>query len=105
MSLSYAFEKLSVAISSMAKDTNSLQERLRGAYLIFHPLRAEDFPRDLSNQYREIEKSLTKVPAVGDEGTVMATTRAMSDEEAAKLIESIVDLFTEVAERYGATQD
>lgn len=99
MSLDYVHEKLSVAVASMATSTATLQNRLADAYISgFHTLKPADFPADLQSSYEEIRNDLTKVPARGDEGTVVATTRAMSDEDATNLIDRIVDLSYDVAE-------
>lgn len=102
MSLDYAYEKLSMAVTSMAISTDSLQNRLANAYIYgFHTIGLDvnaDLPPNLRSLYREIERNLTKVPAQGDEGSVVATTRAMRDEEAKKLIEQIVYLYDEVAQ-------
>ena len=105
MSLDYAYEKLSVAVTSMATSTDSLQNRLANVYVYgFHTIGLNvnaDLPPNLRSLYREIEKNLTKVPAQGDEGSVLATTRAMRDEEAKKVIEQIVYLYDEVAQLIG----
>jgi len=105
MSLDYAYEKLSVAVTSMATSTDSLQNRLANAYIYgFHTIGLDvnaDLPPNLRSLYREIEKNLTKVPARGDEGSVVATTSVMRDEEAKKLIEQIVYLYDEVAQLIG----
>jgi uncharacterized protein YebE (UPF0316 family) len=105
MSLDYAYEKLFVAVTSMATSTDSLQNRLANAYIYgFHTIGLDvnaDLPPNLRSLYREIEKNLTKVPAQGNEGSVVATTRAMRDEEAKKLIEQIVHLYDEVAQLIG----
>ena len=105
MSLDYAGEKLYAAVRSMATSTEPLQVRLANAYLFgFHTIGLDvnaDLPPDLRASYREIEKELTKVPAQGNEGTVVATTRIMSDNEARKLIEQIVTLYDDVTQRLG----
>lgn len=105
MSLDYAYEKLSVAVTDMATSTDSLQKRLANAYIFgFHTIGLDvnaDLPPNLRSLYREIEKNLTKVPAHGDEGSVVATTNAMSDDEAKKLIEQIAYLCDEVAQLIG----
>jgi hypothetical protein len=107
MSLSYAWEKLYTAVASIAVSTDSLQERLANAYIFgFHTIGLDvnaDLPPDLRSSYHEIVKELTKVPAQGDEGTVVATTRVMSDEDAKKLIDQLVSLYDNVAQRLGAT--
>src|SRR5450755_969459 len=105
MSLDYAYEKLSVAVTDIATSTDSLQNRLANAYIFgFHTIGLNvntDLPPNLRSLYRDIEKNLTKVPAQGDEGSVVATTRVMSDDEAKKLIEQIVYLNDEVAQLIG----
>ena len=103
MSLNYTWEKLFVAVLSMAKSDSSLQDRLVGAYLSFHTLRDEDFPEgELRESFQEITHALTWRPARGDEGTVRATTHLMGDQEAGELVEKIVSLYDEVARLHGA---
>lgn len=103
MSLSYTWEKLFVAVLSMAKSDASLQDRLVGAYLSFHTLQDENFPEgELRESFKEIKFQLTMRPAKGNEGTVRASTRLMKDKEAGELIEKIVSLYDEVAQLHGA---
>ncbi len=103
MSLNYTWEKLFVAVLSMAKSDSSLQDRLVGAYLSFHTLRDEDFPEgELRESFQEITHALTWRPARGDEGTVRATTHLMGDQEAGELVEKIVSLYDEVTRLHGA---
>ncbi len=105
MSLDYAYEKLSVAVISMATSTDSLQKRLANAYVYgFHTIGLDvkaDLTPNLRSLYHEIEKNLTKEPARGDEGSIVATTNVMRDEEAKKLIEQIVYLYEEIAQLIG----
>jgi hypothetical protein len=109
MSLDYAYEKLSVAVTSMATSTDSLQNRLANAYITgFHTIGLNvnaDLPPNLRPLYHQIERNLTKVPVQGDEGRVVATTRVMRDEEAKELIEQIVYLYDEVAQLIGRERE
>jgi hypothetical protein len=96
-------------VTSMATSTDSLQNRLANTYIYgFHTIGLDvdaDLPPNLRSVYREIEKSLTKEPARGDEGSVVATTSVMRDEEAKKLIEQIVYLYDEVAQLIGGESE
>lgn len=108
MSLEYAYEKLSVAVAGMATSTDSLQKRLANAYLSFHTIGLDvkaDLPSNLQSLYHEIENSLTRVPPQGSEGSILATTRTLRDEEAYRLIEQVVELYDEVAQLIGRDSD
>lgn len=97
MSLEYTWEKLSVAVGGMVRSQESLQDRLMGAYLCFHPLREGDFPEgELRKSFHDIMHALTWQPAKGDEGTVRATTQQMTDQEASDLIEKLFSLYEEI---------
>lgn len=105
MSLEYTWEKLSVAVEGMARSQESLQDRLMGAYLCFHPLREKDFPKgELRESFHDIMHALTWRPAQGDEGTVKATTQQMTDQEASELIEKLVSLYDEITQSYGVEE-
>ncbi len=106
MALEIAWEKLSNAVALMAKSTASLQERLESAYNTFFTISGPSaatrhLPEDLQPEYDAIERELTKVSAQGNEGTLIATLRVMSDDEAKQLIERIVMLYEGVARRFG----
>lgn len=97
MSLGYTWEKLFVAVEGMARSQESLQDRLMGAFLCFHLLREDDFPKgELRDAFHDIKHALTWRPAQGDEGTVKATTQQMTDQEASELIGKLVSLYDEI---------
>ncbi len=101
MGIEYADEKFSTAIRSMALGGGTLQERLVDAYLSFHTLRKEDFPEEkLWNSFQDIHERLTCIDATGDEGTVAATTRQMSFEEAHEVGSKIADLADTISRLY-----
>jgi len=103
MSLEYAWEKLYITVRNLASGTGSIQERLANAYLsggyILNLAKGDDLPPDLLPSYEAINERMTRTPPQGDEGSIVASTRQMSDEEAVKVAERIVDLFNEVAHR------
>jgi hypothetical protein len=91
---SYAREKFWTAIHGLATGSSRIQARLESAALCLHTLRPEDLPGTLSTDFANLWRDLTKVKAHGDEGTIAATTRQMSDEQAGELAGRIVSIYT-----------
>lgn len=101
MGIEYAFEKLSVACSYAMTSEASLQDRLNGAAIDgFLRLENADLPSELQERFNLLKRALTSKPAKGDEGTVVATTSQMKSSEAAKWLEEIFALYTEIAQEY-----
>jgi len=97
--LNYVWEKFSTAIYSLAGNGPML-ERLRSAYLSFHPVQIADFNDDLELQadYREIMDRLTaRAEGYPGEGKVPSTLRQMSDDEANELANLIISFCFSVA--------
>jgi hypothetical protein len=88
-------EKLWAAIYSMMSSSATLQDRLANTAtgLIGLPA-ANDLPTEDRAKLDAIIHDLTKEPAVGNEGTIVATTRKMSDEEATRIAKQIMELYT-----------
>jgi hypothetical protein len=64
----------------------------RDAFMCFHPVRADDLPAgELRTLFMGIRQDLTCEEPVGNEGTLAATLRKMSDETAYQLIERIME--------------
>ena len=94
--LSYPWEKFSMALFSLARE-GPLQSRLHGAYMSFHPLRAQDFnDPGLRDRYQEIMRRLTAVKN-SEKGHVPATLEKMSDEEAGEVANLILDITFAIA--------
>lgn len=90
----YTWEKFFTAVLILATGQSSLQERLADAYIsALMRLGLEDIPKDMHNEFEEIQKSLTRVKPIGDEGSVNATIRTMGEIEAGQLAEKIVSLY------------
>lgn len=99
MSLSYAQEKLDLAVDGMAASPASIQRRIADAY-IFHLIHIdpeEDLPADLRGLYAEIHTALTKLEAIENEGQVMATVEFLTNDEAVEIAGKIVRLSDQVS--------
>lgn len=103
MALNYGWEQLFMACSSAIGSEATPQKRLATAVTFrIHVLTRDDLPSD--EAWERVEKLMnatTCKPAMGDEGTIEATTSQMTNEEAAKWLQEIVSLFGEVAEESG----
>jgi hypothetical protein len=90
----YTWEKFFTALLILATGQSSLQERLADAYIsALMRLDFDDIPKDMHDEFREIQESLTRVKPIGDEGSVNATVRVMGEIEAKRLAEKIVSLY------------
>ena len=67
----------------------------------FGPVRAEDLPEEIQADFNQLSEDLTKIPAVGNEGSAQATVHQMSDERAAEYARKIVEMYDTVAHREG----
>lgn len=101
--MDYAREKFMVAVHGMASSPKPLQMRIVDAYvgslirLTGHE--AQHLPAALRTLFAEVASAMDTHPAVGDEGTAMASARAMSDEEAVRIAEIIVSIYDELCSR------
>jgi hypothetical protein len=97
--LPYAYATLQGAIYGMAKGTSSLQERLsHAAQYMASRIRGEEFPPDLRERWRSIWKRLTATPE--RDGSIEATTRGLTDEEAQKIARDLCDLSLAANDRH-----
>jgi hypothetical protein len=94
MSASYAIEKFSASANLMATSSASLQQRLRMAYMTFHPAQEADMPTaELKEAYRSLMQALTAVKDA-ETGYVPATTAQMTDEEAGVAADLLWDIYS-----------
>ena len=97
-----AHEKFSRAVHALAAGEGDIQQRVASAaYHITTPFVRDDLPDDLQQEFRELEEELTRVPDA-EIGSVRATARALSDEDAKALASTIVSMNEEVCRRLGA---
>lgn len=100
MSLGYTWEKFYVAVETLVGQ-GSIQDRLCGAYSsALMRLEPKDLPKDLRADFIELERKLTSVEPTGDEGSIAASTKAMSADDAEKLAKQIVSMFNDIARSY-----
>ena len=95
MGIDYAWEKTMVAVTSMAANPDSIQDRIASAF-VDSLIRIEperDLPQDLQPLFAEIWTALTATPAKGNEGSAMASARAMDTEQATEIARKIVRLY------------
>ncbi len=98
MGLDYAWEKAMVAVTGMACNPDSINERIAHAfaYSLIRISPEEHLPDDLRPLFEDIRAALTSVAPVGDEGSIAATTRVMSTEEATNVARKIVELYDRI---------
>ncbi len=95
----YSWEKLFVAVDSLATGTDSLQMRLANAFGgSLMRLTPKDFPEELRPRFEFIERMMTTAEPQGDEGPIVATARKMSDREAVDVAKAILSLYHDIAE-------
>jgi hypothetical protein len=88
----YAIEKFGCALEAMARAPGGPQDGLHDAWMCFHPVRPDDLPAgELRALFVRIRDDLTCEEPVGNEGTLAATLRKMSDKKAYQLIERIME--------------
>ena len=101
MGIDYAAEKFSAAMRCAIASTKSLQERLESVTLgVFH-LERNDFEDDETwKRFEAFLDETTKCEPQGKEGSLRATTSQMSNEDAAKLLQEALDLYSDVSEQH-----
>ena len=107
MALNYGWEKFFSAVYGSIGSELPSQDRLANSYVfdIIH-VRREDVPsKEIWERIQNLTRAVTSKPAKGSEGSVKATTSAMSSDEAAKWLQEIVSIFNEIAEAYGSASN
>ena len=94
----YGWEKLFVAVLSLAGSPDTIQQRLLNAFIssLIRIRPEEDLPQGIQDEFKTLREQLTHRPARGNEGTAAATILAMTEEEASKHAETIVGLYDSV---------
>ncbi|OQY01197.1 MAG: hypothetical protein B6I26_04890 [Desulfobacteraceae bacterium 4572_130] len=89
----YPNEKFSNAITTLATSPKSIQERIADAFIfdIIH-VKAKDVPEDIQYRLEKLQKKMTSVEPISDEGRIIATTRNMTTDEAVEIANEIVYL-------------
>jgi hypothetical protein len=106
MTVFYSFEKLYLAISGASSSDETLQHRLANAYIDhLRHISEDNVPAEVRVKLKTLKQALTSKPALANEGTAMASTAAMSDEEARNWLKEIVSMFSNVAQAHGVEMD
>jgi len=95
--MSYALQKLGLAIDEMTKGEGDIKSRLRKAYRHMSAISERDFPEDLKKDWKSIISRLTERESKYkdtqfDEGDFEATMHRMRKRSASKIATDIVDL-------------
>lgn len=86
-------QRLSQAVETLAVSADPIQRRLYWAGVYLTPLRADDFAdADDRQEFVAIMDALTRMEAIGEEGTLQATTAALGDDEAVEIARRITAL-------------
>jgi len=98
----YAVEKFGVAVRALV-GAGDVRLRLYEAYESILPLQPRDLPEHLRSEFIEVKEALSLMPPEQeDQGTLSATLRAMSDEEADRLAKRFYEIYDQVnAASYG----
>ena len=92
--------KIHGAVEVLATSPASLQRRLEGAYRSFIDVEPKDFDdKEMRATFEQIRSRITRVP---DEqiGSIAATCRQMSDQEATEIADFLLGLFLKIAEKH-----
>ena len=99
---SYAREKLFDAVHVLATEPNNVRYRLIQAHRLFHPLRLEDFPKELKKDWEWVMKQLTKYgPVINHKGEVWRgsvenTMGRIKNKTGTRIAGKIFDLYLEL---------
>lgn len=98
MGIGYGWEKAMVAVHGMAASPESIQDRIASAYVgsLIRINPEHHLPPDLRPVFAEIRTALTSTPALGNEGSVIASAQAMTRDEATDIARKIVHLYSEL---------
>jgi hypothetical protein len=79
--------------------TGTVKQRLALAYRQYlFEIDEDSLPRELRNDFEWLTEQMTRGRAMGELGVVEATVRKMSDPEAVRCAERIVEMFSALAE-------
>ena len=68
---SFAKEKISAAVYSLATGRGDIKERLWNSFSGFHPLKESDFPDDLKDKWNDLKGRLTsEEPKYNSDGNI-----------------------------------
>ena len=103
MGLDYGWEALFSSLHHAVGSAAPLPELLEGVVSGVCHLRRDSFPDDETwKRFERLMNETTCLPAKGNEGTIQATTSQMTDDEAGRCLREAFEIFSKIAEAYGA---
>ena len=99
----YAFEKLSVAMETLATGPGDVRSRLLDAYSTFHPAGEKDFPEHLRADWRWVYAQLTRYGPIldykgnVDRGSVENTMNRIQRSTGVKIAKKLVYLHEQLS--------
>ena len=95
--MSYALEKLSLAIDDLAIGEGDIKSRLRSVFPLLSAVSVGEFPDDLKSEWESIIHRLTKKNSINkgteyDEGDFEATIFRMHKSTAVKIAKDILEI-------------
>jgi hypothetical protein len=103
--LSYAREKLGLAVEALVSSKRDYWQRMLDAYEHWHVLVPENLPDDLADEIRHLREAVSWLPPPEEEpekGRIIRTLQEMSAQEYDELARRVVSLFEKVVERKAA---
>jgi hypothetical protein len=95
----YVLEKFQLAVLGFATSVQSLRERLADAYMSnFVQLNPRDVPAEIHQEFQGLRNALSRVSDGGKVGTLAISAATLSDDEARRLIQSVVSMYEDVVE-------
>lgn len=79
---------------------NSLQKRLEGACSELLPLKAEEFPQEISKDYENLMRRIDAVDDPEKNGKIYVFCEQLNDEDAEEIAEQILGWYDTVATKY-----
>jgi hypothetical protein len=96
-----AWEKFHLAVLGLAVSEDSLQQRIRNAYILHLSLiEHDDVPEGIREEFHSLHETLNRIPAVAGEGSAAASASALDELEAPRVIASIVSMYDRMT-KYG----
>jgi hypothetical protein len=109
MEIDHVYEKLKMAINTLAASTHRIQERLWEAWLIIHTVNIEDFPPELRDDFRKLSDAMMPQQSAvnADPGRRVGyrslSSNQLNDHQARQLVLLIVQLFAETSAQFWPT--
>lgn len=95
----YAWEQFHKATLSLVSQ-GSIKQRLVDAFSEIKDIQLGDLPEDVHQEFRTLNRELTRIPPFGDENPVCSTVRKMSNDEAVTWASRIVAIYDSISRSF-----